>query len=84
MPNDKARENVALRLKAVQLAAMKAYLSTTGAIFGIMAVLHIWRAAAEWPHEMPGAGFLTLMAALIVIPAALALWAFLLLQKTPR
>jgi hypothetical protein len=49
-----------------------------------MAVIHIWRAADEWPHGMPGAEFLGFMAALILIPAALALWAFLLLQKTPR
>jgi hypothetical protein len=63
---------------------MKAYLITTGTIFAVITVLHIWRVAAEWPHGTPGAGFLALMAALIVIPAALALWAVLLLQKTLR
>jgi len=63
---------------------MKSYLITTGAIFGIITVLHIWRVAAEWPHGAPGLGFLALMAALIFIPAALTLWALLLLQRTPR
>ena len=63
---------------------MTAYLSTTGALFGIMAVIHIWRAADEWPHGAPSASFLGMMAALILIPAALSLWALLLLQKTPR
>ena len=63
---------------------MKAYLLTTGTIFGVITVLHIWKVAAEWPHGALRVGFLALMAALILIPAALALWAVLLLQKTPR
>jgi hypothetical protein len=63
---------------------MKAYLSTTGGLFGIIAVTHIWRAVEEWPHGAPGAKFLLMMAALILIPAALALWALLLLQETTR
>jgi tetrahydromethanopterin S-methyltransferase subunit E len=61
---------------------MKAYLITTGLIFGIMTILHIWRAAAEWPHPMSAnPGFLPIMAILIVLPALLAWWAWRLTRK---
>ena len=63
---------------------MKAYLITTGTIFGVITALHIWKVAAEWPRGIPSLALLLLMAALILIPAALALWAVLLLQKTSR
>ena len=30
---------------------MKAFLITTGSLFALMAVVHIWRAIDEWPHQ---------------------------------
>ena len=29
---------------------MKAYLLTTGALFGLITVAHVWRVIEEWPH----------------------------------
>jgi hypothetical protein len=63
---------------------MKAYFVTTGLLFGIMAVLHVWRAIAEWPVSGVTAPFLLGMGALILIPAALSLWAWQLLSKLER
>jgi hypothetical protein len=59
---------------------MKAYLITTGTIFGLMAVVHVWRAVAEWPST-PDMGFLAAMSALIILPGALSIWAWHLLWK---
>ena len=63
---------------------MKAYLVTTGLLFGVLAVLHVWRAVAEWPQSgsLPSAGFLLFMAALILVPGALSVWAWVLLRKS--
>jgi hypothetical protein len=59
---------------------MKAYLITTGMLFGLMAVIHVWRAIAEWPHPT-GLGFVLGMAALIVVPGILSWWAFRCLRN---
>ena len=60
---------------------MKAYLITTGVLFGLLAGLHVWRVVDEWPHVSFSAGFVLLMGVLIVLPAALSAWAFSLLKK---
>jgi hypothetical protein len=60
---------------------MKAYLITTGSLFGLMAVLHVWRAIAEWPHPTVGIGFALGMTALIAVPAILSWWAFRCLRN---
>jgi hypothetical protein len=57
---------------------MKAFLIVTGLLFGLMAAVHVWRAIAEWT---PSTGYVTGMAALIIIPAAFSAWAFCLLRK---
>jgi hypothetical protein len=62
---------------------MKAFLITTGILFGLMAVVHIWRAIAEWPQSSVGFGFVLGMAALIVVPGALSEWAWWCLCKLP-
>jgi hypothetical protein len=60
---------------------MKAYLVTTGVLFGLMAVIHVWRVIDEWPRQSsPAPLFVLGMAALIVVPAALSLWAWWLLR----
>jgi hypothetical protein len=63
---------------------MKAYLVTTGALFGLLAVLHVWRAIAEWPHGTPDALFVLFMIALVVIPGALCWWALRLLRNSSQ
>ena len=59
---------------------MKAYLVTTGAIFGLITVAHLWRIIDEWPHLSSEPGYLLLTAA----AAALGLWALRLLRRPRR
>jgi hypothetical protein len=58
---------------------MKPYLLTTGTLFALIAVLHIWRSIAEWPPQI-GAEFF-FMQTLTLLCAALAAWAFALLAR---
>ncbi|MDB5290537.1 MAG: hypothetical protein JWL69_1778 [Phycisphaerales bacterium] len=58
---------------------MKAYLVTTGILFGVMALLHVWRAIAEWPHPTVSPLFVLGMTALVIVPGALSWWAWRLL-----
>jgi hypothetical protein len=60
---------------------MKAYLITTGVIFGVMTVLHVWKAIAEWPQAGINLAFALGMGTIIVLPAALSYWAWRLLRK---
>jgi hypothetical protein len=62
---------------------MKAYLATTAILFGLMAVLHVWRAVDEWPGSTGGIGFVLIMAALIALPGLLCGWACCLLWRVP-
>jgi hypothetical protein len=63
---------------------MKAYLVTTGLLFGLMAVVHVWRAIAEWPHPTVDLGFVLGMGALIAIPGVLAWWAWRCLRSLSK
>jgi len=58
---------------------MKAYVMTTGAIFGLLTLAHIWRVIEENPHlaREPWYVLLTLAS------AALCLWAVRLLWRSP-
>ena len=56
--------------------AMKAFLISAGILFGLMAVVHIWRAIDEWPQQGASLGFILGMTALIVVPGALSAWAW--------
>ncbi|HEX4795265.1 MAG TPA: hypothetical protein VH370_15825 [Humisphaera sp.] len=60
---------------------MKAYLITTGLLFAAMAVVHVARAVAEWPRDHAGMMFLIHMSALVLLPGALAWWAFVVWRK---
>ncbi len=60
---------------------MRAYLVTTCIIFGVIAVLHVWRAIAEWPHGTIGIGFIAGMGALVAVPGVLSWWAWRLLRN---
>jgi hypothetical protein len=63
---------------------MKPYLITTGLLFAIMALLHVWRAIAEWPESGLNASFLTEMSLLVLVPAVLAWWAWRVLCESSR
>ena len=58
---------------------MKAYLITTGTVFGLITLAHIWRMAVE-PHVWQEPVFLLLT----VVAAALSVWAWRLLRRSSR
>lgn len=59
---------------------MKAYVLTTGIVFGLLTLVHIWRAIEEGPQlAREPAYILTTLAA-----AALCIWALRLLWRWPR
>ena len=59
---------------------MKAYVMTTGVVFGLITLAHIWRVIEEGMHlaETPWYILITLAT------AALSFWAFRLLWRAPR
>jgi hypothetical protein len=59
---------------------VKAYLATTGTVFGLIVVAHIWRAIAEGPAIVKNPVFILLT----VAAAALSAWAWRLLAAMPR
>jgi hypothetical protein len=63
---------------------VKAYLATTGAIFGIVALLHLRHAIADWSMLKTNPGEFLVMAALGVLAAGLAGWAWVLFRRSPR
>ena len=60
---------------------MKTYFVTTGILFGLMAVVHVWRAIVEWPPSGVNLGFVLGMTGLIVIPGSLSCWAWWCLRN---
>jgi len=56
---------------------MKAYLITTGTVFGLIVIAHVWRITAE-PSQMKEPWFV----ALTLVAAAFSGWAFSLVRKT--
>ena len=63
---------------------MKGYLVTTGTLFGLMALVHVWRVVAEWPRALNDHWFTLEMAVTIILPALLSGWAFWLLRGLAR
>ena len=59
---------------------MKAYLTTTGAVFGIVTLAHLWRMIEEWPRLATDPWYVSLTLA----TAALCLWALRLLRRSLR
>ena len=59
---------------------MKAYLVTTCVLFGLLAVVHVWRVIEEWPHLATDPWF----ALITVAAAALCFWAWRLLRLSKR
>lgn len=58
---------------------MNAYLATTGALFGLLTIVHIWRATQETQLATDPWYILLTLAS-----AALCVWALRLLLKRPR
>lgn len=58
---------------------MRAYLATTGVIFALLVVAHVWRATAE-RNLVRDPWFLLFS----VLAAGLSIWAFSLLRRAPR
>ena len=59
---------------------MKAYVMTTGSVFGLLVVAHVWRAVAEGPPVATDPFFILTTA----IAAALGVWAWRVLKLIPR
>jgi len=59
---------------------MKAYVITTGTVFGLIVVAHIWRAIAEGPALARDPIFILVT----VAAASLSVWAWRLLSPMPR
>lgn len=58
---------------------MKAYLVTTGTIFGLIAAMHLLKSIADWQSFGKNPGDYIAMAALGCISAAMSIWAWRLL-----
>jgi hypothetical protein len=58
---------------------MKAYIATTGAIFGLLTVAHIWRIVEEGSHVANAAFILITLAS-----GAMCLWAWRVLTLSGR
>lgn len=63
---------------------MKAYLITTGTVFGLVALMHLLRAISERSMLGTNPGEFLFMAALGALAAALSAWAWCLLCKPGR
>jgi tetrahydromethanopterin S-methyltransferase subunit E len=59
---------------------MKAYVLITGVVFGLLVLMHVWRAVVEGPHIATEPPFIVLT----LLSGALCLWAMRLLRRWPR
>ena len=59
---------------------MKAYVITTGAVFGLLTLAHVWRVLAEGSHLATDPMFVLLT----IAAAALSFWAWRLLSRSAR
>jgi hypothetical protein len=62
---------------------MKAYLITTGTLFGVLAALHVWDTITDW-SRFAGDPFFLFTPALGLVAAGLSVWAFRLLGSAAR
>jgi hypothetical protein len=59
---------------------MRAYVITTGSVFGLLVVVHVWRMIEEGPHLATDPFYILITA----VAAALCLWACRVLKVMPR
>jgi hypothetical protein len=59
---------------------MRAYVTTTGVIFGVLALAHIWRVFEEGAHLATDPWYIIIT----VVAAGLCLWAWRLVRVSPR
>jgi hypothetical protein len=59
---------------------MKTYVMTTGVVFALLALVHVWRAIVEGPHMATDPWFILIT----IIAGALSLWAFRLVWLSSR
>ncbi len=59
---------------------MKAYVTTTGVLFGLLTVLHVWRLLEEGPHLAKDPWFVSFTIAAV----ALCLWSWHVLRVSNR
>lgn len=59
---------------------MKTYVITTGVIFGLLTVAHVWRIIEEGTHLATDPWYVLIT----VAAAALSLWAWLVLRRSSR
>ena len=59
---------------------MKAYVMTTGVLFGLLTVAHLWRVLEEGPHLATDPWYVLIT----LVTAALCLWAWRLLRRSAR
>jgi hypothetical protein len=59
---------------------MRAYLITTGAVFGLLVLAHVWRVIEEGPQLAREPWFVLFT----MIAAVMCLWAWRLLRRLPR
>jgi hypothetical protein len=63
---------------------MKAYLVTSGSLFGLIALMHVLRLFAEWQRMKSAPTELSLMVGLGILTAGLCYWAFRLFVRAAK
>jgi hypothetical protein len=61
------------------MADMKPFVATTGAVFALLVLVHIWRAVVE-PHVLRDVWFWLIT----LVAAALSVWAWSVLRRAAR
>jgi hypothetical protein len=59
---------------------MRTYVVTTGVLFGLLALIHIWRAIVEGPHLATDPWYVLIT----LVAAGLSFWAWRLIRAAPR
>ena len=62
---------------------MKTYLITTGSLFGLLALAHVWQIIDQWPRLLHDSGEI-IEAAIGVAAVLLSVWAWRLLRAEMR
>jgi len=61
---------------------MRTYLQISGAVFGVIALLHVFRLLLDWPAQIAGWAVPSWISWVAILAAgALSLWAFRLLGQ---